>query len=43
MEIINKPIDLLIPYAKNARVHDDAQIAQLAGSIKSLALITQYW
>jgi DNA modification methylase len=34
MEIINKPIDLLIPYAKNARVHDDAQIAQLAGSIK---------
>jgi DNA modification methylase len=34
MEIINKPIDLLIPYAKNARLHDDAQIAQLAGSIK---------
>jgi DNA modification methylase len=34
MEIINKPIDSLIPYAKNARVHDDAQIAQLAGSIK---------
>jgi DNA modification methylase len=34
MEIIKKPIDLLIPYAKNARVHDDAQIAQLAGSIK---------
>ena len=34
MEIINKPIDLLIPYAKNARVHDDAQIAQIAGSIK---------
>ena len=34
MEIIKKPIDSLIPYAKNARVHDDAQIAQLAGSIK---------
>jgi ParB-like chromosome segregation protein Spo0J len=34
MEIINKPIDLLIPYAKNARVHDEAQIAQIAGSIK---------
>jgi DNA modification methylase len=34
MEIINKPIDSLIPYAKNARVHDEAQIAQIAGSIK---------
>ena len=34
MEIIKKPIDLLIPYAKNARVHDEAQIAQIAGSIK---------
>lgn len=34
MEIIKKPIDSLIPYAKNARVHDDAQIAQIAGSIK---------
>lgn len=34
MEIIKKPIDLLIPYAKNARVHDEAQLAQIAGSIK---------
>ena len=34
MEVTNKHIDLLIPYAKNARVHDDAQIAQIAGSIK---------
>ena len=34
MEVINKHIDLLIPYAKNARVHDEAQIAQIAGSIK---------
>jgi len=34
MEITNKPIDSLIPYAKNARVHDEAQIAQIAGSIK---------
>ena len=32
MEVTNKHIDLLIPYAKNARVHDDAQIAQIAGS-----------
>jgi ParB-like chromosome segregation protein Spo0J len=34
MEIIKKPIDSLIPYAKNARVHDEAQIAQITGSIK---------
>ena len=34
MEIIKKPIDSLIPYAKNARVHDETQIAQIAGSIK---------
>lgn len=34
MEIIKKPINSLIPYAKNARVHDEAQIAQIAGSIK---------
>ena len=34
MEVTNKHIDLLIPYARNARTHDDAQIAQIAGSIK---------
>lgn len=34
MEVIHKHIDLLIPYARNARTHDDAQIAQIAGSIK---------
>ena len=27
-------IDLLIPYVNNARTHDDAQVAQIAGSIK---------
>jgi DNA modification methylase len=34
MEVTNKHINLLIPYARNARTHDDAQIAQIAGSIK---------
>jgi hypothetical protein len=29
-----RPIDELIPYAHNARTHSDAQVAQLAGSIK---------
>ena|SRR5260221_14521612 len=28
------PIDRLIPYAKNARTHSDAQIAAIAASIK---------
>ena len=27
-------IESLIPYARNARTHDDAQVAQIAGSIK---------
>ena len=28
------PIETLIPYARNARTHSDAQVAQIAGSIK---------
>ena len=27
-------IEALIPYARNARTHSDAQIAQIAGSIR---------
>jgi hypothetical protein len=27
-------LDKLIPYARNARTHSDAQIAQIAASIK---------
>ena len=34
MKIELKSIDSLIPYAKNARIHNDSQIAQIAGSIK---------
>jgi DNA modification methylase len=29
------PIDKLIPYARNARTHSDAQVAEIAGSIRS--------
>ena len=29
-----KKIDELIPYARNSRTHSDAQVAQIAGSIK---------
>ena len=28
------PIDRLIPYARNSRTHSDAQVAQIAASIK---------
>ena len=34
MIITAKPIDLLIPYANNARKHDENQIKQIAASIK---------
>jgi len=34
MQIEQISIDKLIPYAKNSRTHDDAQIAQIAASIK---------
>ena len=34
MEIKQVAVTALIPYAKNSRTHDDAQIAQIAASIK---------
>lgn len=34
MEIKEVEISALIPYAKNSRTHDDAQVAQIAASIK---------
>jgi len=34
MEIIQKKIDQLIPYARNARTHSDEQVAQIAASIR---------
>ncbi len=34
MEIKEIAIDALIPYANNSRTHDEAQVAQIAGSIK---------
>ena len=29
------PLDRLIPYARNARTHSDAQVAEVAGSIRA--------
>lgn len=32
--IVHKPINLLVPYANNSRTHSDAQVAQIAASIR---------
>lgn len=34
MQIEQLPISSLVPYARNARTHSDAQVAQIAGSIR---------
>ena len=34
LEITYRPIESLIPYARNSRTHSDAQVAQIAASIK---------
>jgi hypothetical protein len=34
MKITQKKVDSLIPYIKNSRTHSDAQVAQIAASIK---------
>ena len=33
-EIMHRTVDALIPYARNARTHSDAQVAQIAASIR---------
>jgi hypothetical protein len=32
-------VDKLVPYAKNARTHSDAQVAQIAGSISEFGFV----
>jgi ParB family transcriptional regulator, chromosome partitioning protein len=34
LNVVQKSIDELIPYAKNARTHSEAQVAQIAASIR---------
>lgn len=38
MQIETLPIDRLIPYARNSRTHSDAQVAQIAASIREFGL-----
>lgn len=33
-EIVARKVEELIPYARNARTHSDAQVAQIAASIR---------
>jgi ParB-like chromosome segregation protein Spo0J len=33
-EIETLPVESLIPYARNSRIHSDTQVAQIAASIK---------
>ena len=33
------PLDRLIPHARNARTHSDAQVAQIAGSIAEFGFV----
>ncbi|WP_309082849.1 DNA methyltransferase [Chelativorans sp.] len=34
LKVTYRPVDVLIPYARNARTHSDAQVAQIAASIR---------
>jgi DNA modification methylase len=34
LSVVYLPIEALIPYARNSRTHSDAQVAQIAGSIR---------
>ncbi len=35
LQVAYRPLDALIPYARNARTHSDAHVAQIAGSIRA--------
>jgi DNA modification methylase len=39
LEIQQFPVERLIPYARNARTHSDAQVAQIAGSIAEFGFV----
>lgn len=39
-QLITVPIDALVPYANNARVHSKAQIAQLRASLRKFGFVT---
>jgi ParB-like chromosome segregation protein Spo0J len=40
-KIIMRPVEALIPYARNARTHSEPQVAQIAGSIREFGFTNQ--
>lgn len=42
LEVAYWAIDRLVPYARNARTHSDAQVAEIAGSIRASASPTPF-
>ena len=38
LNIENRPVDSLVPYARNSRTHTDGQIAQIAGSLDEFGM-----
>ena len=34
-----RPIDALIPYARNSRTHSDSQVAQIAASLDEFGMV----
>lgn len=40
MRVETRPLDSLIPYARNARTHSDAQVAQIAASLHEFGWMT---
>ena len=41
--IVQVAIDALVPYARNARTHSDAQVAQIAASIREFGDLGRQW
>jgi len=39
LQITYRPVEGLIPYARNARTHDEAQVALIAGSIREFGFV----
>ena len=39
MNIVEREVDKLIPYSKNAKKHDEAQISNVAESIKQFGFV----
>ena len=42
-KIVLRSVESLIPYARNARTHSDAQVAQIAGSIREFGFTNPVW